>query len=63
MSGQKEKPEDRTGTYGGDDGAMKDERAETESGEETGIAATPHSKSQAERKQDKDLETGEENPA
>ena len=63
MSGQKQGTEDRTGKYGGDDGAMENERAETGSGEETGVTGTPTGKSQAERKQDKDLETGEENPA
>ena len=61
--------DDRTGKYGGDDGAMEHERADIQPGEDTGITATPTGqptktdKSQAERKQDKDLETGEENPA
>lgn len=69
MSGQKQDTEDRTGKYGGDDGAMENERAVITPGEDTGITATPTTqptktgKSQAERKQDKDLKTGEENPA
>ncbi len=69
MNGQKQDSEDRTGKYGGDDGAMENERAETAPGEDTGMASTPAKttpptgKSQAERKQEKDLKTGEENPA
>ncbi len=61
--------DNRTGKYGGDDGAMENERAEIQPGEDTGMTATPSEqpaktgKSQAERKQDKDLKTGEENPA
>ena len=60
---------DRTGEYGGDDGAMENERAEITSGEDTGMTATPTGQptktgeTQAERKQDQDLATGEENPA
>jgi hypothetical protein len=60
--------DDRTGKYGGDDGAMEHERAEIQPGEDTGMTATPTGqptktgKSQAERKQDKDLKTDEENP-
>lgn len=66
---QKQDTDDRTGKYGGDDGALEHERAETQPGEDTGMTATPTAqpaktgKSQAERKQDKDLKTGEENPA
>lgn len=61
--------DDRTGKYGGDDGATENERAEIQPGEDAGMTATPtgqapqKGKSQEERKQDKDLETGEENPA
>ena len=60
---------DRTGEYGGDDGAMENERAEITQGEDTGMTATPTGQptktgeAQAEGKQDKDLATGEENPA
>ena len=66
---QKPTADDRTGKYGGDDGAMENERAEIQPGEDTGMTATPTGqptktgKNQAERKQDKDLKTGEENPA
>ncbi len=66
---QKQDTDDRTGKYGGDDGALENERAETQPGEDTGMTATPTGqsakvgKNQAERKQDKDLKTGEENPA
>ena len=65
---QKQDAEDRTGKYGGDDGAMEHERAETQPGEDTGMSSSPagktaQSKTQAQKKQDKDLETGEENPA
>ncbi len=68
MSGQQDKAEDRTGKYGGDDGAMENERAETQPGADTGMSSSPsgktaQSKTQAQKQQDKDLETGEENPA
>ena len=69
MGGQQRDTEDRTGEYGGDDGAMEHERTETGPGEDTGVTGTPTDraskvgKTQAERKQDKDLATGEENPA
>jgi len=53
MSGQP-KTDDRTGKYGGDDGALEHEREELQPGE-TG-------KTQAERKQDEDLASGEEQP-
>ena len=60
---------DRTGEYGGDDGALEHERADIQPGEDPGIAGTPvpteHSESlaeQAERQQGRDLETGAENP-
>ena len=62
MSGQQEKTQDRTGKYGGDDGALENESAEITPGEDSGTADAPTGKSQAERKQDKDLKTGEENP-
>jgi len=64
----KQNTEDRTGTYGGDDGAMENERAEIQPGEDTGMTGTPTDqqaqtgKTQAKDKQDKDLKTGEENP-
>lgn len=38
---QPEEREERTGTYGGDDGALEHERTEVQPGEETGIEATP----------------------
>ncbi len=68
---EKQQPtaDDRTGPYSGDDGALENERAETAPGEDTGMASTSArtapltGKSQAERKQDQDLKTGEENPA
>ena len=68
MSGQQDKAENRTGKYGGDDGAMENERAETQPGEDTGTSSSPagktvQSKTQAQKKQDKNLDTGEENPA
>ena len=63
MSGSKQDTEDRTGKYGGDDGALENERAEITPGEDPGTTTTQGGKSQAERKQDKDLKTGEENPA
>ena len=68
MNGQKQDSEDRTGKYGGDDGAMENERAEIQPGEDTGMSSSPagktaQSKTQAQQKQDKDLDTGEENPA
>jgi len=65
---QKQDAEDRTGKYGGDDGAMENERADIQPDEDTGMTGTPTEqrtqtgKTQAEDKQDKDLETGEENP-
>ncbi len=65
---QKQDAEDRTGTYGGDDGALENERADIQPGEDTGMTGTPTEqraqtgKTQAERKQDKDLESGEELP-
>lgn len=66
---QKPNEDDRTGKYGGDDGALEHEREEIQPGEDTGMASTPAKtapptgKSQAEQKQDQDLKTGEENPA
>jgi (1->4)-alpha-D-glucan 1-alpha-D-glucosylmutase len=36
MSGQTQKTEDRTGTYGGDDGALEHERADIVTGEDSG---------------------------
>ncbi len=67
MSGERD-TEDRTGQYGGDDGAMEHERADSQSGEGPGTTGTPtgrqpaSGKSQAERKQDADLASGEEQP-
>ncbi len=61
--------DDRTGKYGGDDGALENERALIAPGEDPGAVAlteeeeSPQGKTPAERKQDKDLKTGEENPA
>ena len=68
MTGKKQDTDDRTGKYGGDDGAMENERAEIQPGEDTGMSSssarkTAQRKTQAQKKQDKDLETGEENPA
>lgn len=64
---QKPNTDDRTGKYGGDDGALEHERAVIQPGEDTGMTATPTGQpakaTQAERKQDQDLKTGEENPA
>ncbi len=67
MSGQKQDTEDRTGKYGGDDGAMENERAAIQPGEDPGIVESPPpgeppGKSQAEHKQDKDLKTGAKQP-
>ncbi len=67
MSGQHRDTEDRTGEYGGDEGAPEHERAEIVPGEDPGAVdladgAPQAGKSQAERKQDQDRETGEENP-
>ena len=67
MSGQRD-TEGRTGRYGGDDGAMENERAEISQGEDPDIVAgpptdTPSDTTHPERKQDKDRKTGEENPA
>ncbi len=67
MPDKQRNADDRTGKYGGDDGAMENERAETQPGEDTGIGSSPAGKSaqsttQAQQKQDKDLKTGEENP-
>ncbi len=70
MSGHKQSTtDDRTGKYGGDDGALENERALIAPGEDPGTVALTEEeelqqgKTQAERKQDKDLKTGEENPA
>jgi len=63
---QKQDAEDRTGKYGGDDGALENERALIAPGEDPGVVALTEEeegKTQAERKQDKDLKTGEEHPA
>ncbi len=68
MEQQQPKADDRTGKYGGDDGALENERADIQPGEDTGTTGTPTgqaaktSKTQAERKQDKDLASGEEQP-
>ncbi len=69
MTNRQRETDDRTGKYGGDDGAIENERAEIQPGEDTGMTAAPSEqqphpgKTQAERQQDQDLETGEENPA
>jgi hypothetical protein len=61
-----------TGQYGGDDGALEHERERIEPGEDPGLKGTPAGArrrekvpdaDQAQRKQDRDLETGAENPA
>jgi len=65
---QKQDAEDRTGKYGGDDGALENEREELQPGEDSGMTSTPTAqpaetgKTQAERKQDEDLASGEEQP-
>ena len=59
---------DRTGEYGGDDGALEHEREVIVPGEDAGLTGTPTGqttrggKNQAEREQERDLATGEENP-
>jgi hypothetical protein len=60
---------DRTGKYGGDDGALEHEREEVRPGEDPGIKGTPTQAKQsdtpaqrAEQQQQRDLETGAENP-
>lgn len=68
MADKQRNTDDRTGKYGGGDGAMEHERAETQPGEDTGMSSSPagktaQRKTQAQQKQAKDLETGEENPA
>ena len=65
---QSQGTDDRTGEYGGDDGALENERELIAPGEDAGITGTPTGrtpqagKTQAERKQDKEMESGEENP-
>lgn len=56
--------DDRTGKYGGGDGALEHEQTGTTPGEdpnETGATPAP-GKTHAETKQDRDLASGEENP-
>ncbi len=59
---------DRTGAYGGDDGALEHERADIAPGEDPGITGSPTGRAattgqgQGQRKQDEDLASGEENP-
>lgn len=59
---------DRTGEYGGGDGALEHERATSGSSEGPGSTNIPTEqapqagKTQAERKQDRDLASGAENP-
>jgi len=66
---QQQDAEGRTGKYGADDGALENEQALIAPGEDPGAVALTEeeelqqSTTQAERKQDKDLKTGEENPA
>jgi hypothetical protein len=64
-----DKTQDRTGKYGGDDGALEHEREAIQPGEDPGIEGTPTQAKQpdtpakqAERQQERDLETGAENP-
>ena len=44
---QPDEQQDRTGTYGGDDGALEHERTEVQPGEDTGIEGTPVGKEEA----------------
>jgi len=66
---QQQDSEDRTGKYGGDDGALENEQALIAPGEDPGAVAlteeeeSQQGKTQAERKEEKDLRTGEEHPA
>jgi hypothetical protein len=65
---QQQDAEDRTGTYGGDDGALENERELIAPGEDPGAVAlteeeeAQQGKTQPERKQDADLASGEEQP-
>ncbi len=66
MSGQRD-TEDRTGKYGGDDGAMENEQALIAPGEDPGAVDLTDDepradRTQAEQKQDQDLASGEERP-
>jgi hypothetical protein len=58
--------DDQTGQYGGDDGALEHEREKIQPGEDSAIQSTPTTTDtpadQAQRKQQRDLESGEENP-
>ncbi len=66
--GQQREQADRTGEYGGDDGALEHERERIEPGEDQGLTGTPgtgrdrRDRTQAEEQQDRELATGEENP-
>lgn len=67
MTQERRDTEDRTGKYGGDDGALENEQALIAPGEDPGAVdstdSEPHAdKTQAERKQDADIESGEEQP-
>ncbi len=61
--------DDRTGKYGGDDGALEHEQAVIVPGEDPGAVAPTaeeelqQGQTQAERKQEKGLKTGAEHPA
>lgn len=62
---QQQDSENRTGKYGGDDGALEHERAEIQPGEDTGLTATPSAntgKTQAQQQQEHDEKTGGKNP-
>ncbi len=66
MPGQQE-TEDRTGKYGGDDGALENEQALIAPGEDPGAVELTDDEPQAgkiraERKQDADLASGAEQP-
>ncbi len=69
MAEKQQDAEDRTGKYGGDDGALEHEQAVIAPGEDPGAVALTEEEelqqgtTQAERKQEKDLKTGAENPA
>ena len=68
MEPHEREQDDRTGKYGGDDGALEHEQVDSAPGEDAGTIGTPtgatpaSEKTQAERKQDRDLDSGEENP-
>ena len=62
---QADKTDDRTGKYGGDDGALENERVDGAPSEDTATQDTAPvtGKTQAEKKEERDLASGEENPS